>query len=527
MRLFSNFLNKLLSSAVSLSIAVTAVPFTAAPAIAAPACANAYLADTGQDAACGAARIGGRTVTYPKLQWERVSDMPLTERAGSAQVVGSNEALALANRSAKALGLNASDVASAVTLFPSNVPFLVARYNPLDATLRVDLFKLEKSLTNGQKRASLFMAPFTPATGDYWKASRSYIHPASFKAGLTPGVNPFEAFKRSTSDVFHNISMSAAQVAVGHAMRFAGAPVALLQVASPRLSQRTESSGNAFRRKTTTIISGHAKPRWFIAQPAEFMSRSTTLAQAGYCAPDPDRTECAGYETATSGVSFEEFDGGMLSSAENTWELARHSKSGWGFLTILIVAVIGSFALAALAPAVMGTAAAGAAGAGAAGSAAAGMFGNFLVTQGVITGFTSVAAAAAVEAAYIAASLAVVSGANLSSMMTLGPETLLGYSTVIKGTASAGNLDEYQGKLNQRLVGLTQGSFAHGGNVLTGFATTVYGNCAPDQPLSTCTGANGVVQRVDQYDEHNMVEFIRDNNGQVVRHDKPNAHDDR
>lgn len=513
MRLFSRIINKVLSSAVSVALVATSFPLTATRALAAPACASAIAADAGQDATCAAARIGGQLVAFPKMKWERVADMPLAAELGTSRVTGGSEAIQLANRSAEVLGLSPSDVASVVTLFPANVPYIYARYNPVDKTMRIDVFKLEKTLANGERRAGLYVSAFTPEHGNFWKASRSYIHPEAFKAGLTPGVNPFEAFKGDDTNVFHNISLSGAQVAIGHAMRYAGAPVAVMQVAQPRFSQEVRKSGNAFRKKVTTIINGHAKPLWLIAQPAQFMTQTAAMPQAAFCAPDPQRQDCAVFETATSGVSFEEFDGGMLSSAEDKWELERHTKTGWGFLAILIVAVIGSFALAALAPSLglgagVGTAAAS--------GPAMGMFGNFLVGQGIITGFSSVAAAIAVEAAYIAATM-LIAGANLSSVLTLSPLTLLGIVQVAKGFEEPPTLDKYGNLLNAQLTPRTTGNFGTGGPTLTGFRETVLGDCNPDVPLAQCSGASGMIQRVDQYDEHDMVELLRDNNGHIVR----------
>src|SRR5439155_1694684 len=106
-----------------------------------------YAADSGQDPYCGAVRIGAQTVTYPKLQWELVSDMPLATVSSGVQVTGDNEAIKLANRSAAALGMSASDVASVVTMFPANVPYIFARYDPNGGILRIDIFKLEKTLS--------------------------------------------------------------------------------------------------------------------------------------------------------------------------------------------------------------------------------------------------------------------------------------------------------------------------------------------------------------------------------------------
>lgn len=518
MRLFSNFLNKAMSSIVSIAMVVTTFPMAVPRVMAAPVCHSAYAADTGQDAACAGARIGGQTVAYPKLQWERVSEMPLAQiSGGNVAASGGSEAVTLANRSASALGLTAADVASVVTLFPANTPYIFSRYDPLDSTLRIDIFKLEKTIVNGEKRAGLYRASFTPGNGDFWKASRAYIHPDAFKNGNSPGVNPFEAFRNGSSDSFHNVSLTAAQVAVGHAMRYAGAPVAVLQVAETRLSNETQKSGNAFRKKVTTIVKGHAKPRWFIAQPTAFMGRSSNLQMAAYCAADPRVTDCPLYQTAASGVAFEEFDGGMLSAAEDVWELDRQTKSGWGFLAILIVAVVASFALAAIAPALGLGASGAAAGAGAAAGPAAGMFGNLLISQGLMATGATLATTIAVETAAYAVGLALISGANMSSMLAMGSGVVFANATVSKGVADVAPLDVMNTRLNNKINPMTNQDFAQGAATLTSFKQTIVGACDPSSKLANCGGASGVVPRVDQYEEHNMVNFVRDNNGQIVR----------
>jgi hypothetical protein len=515
MRLFSNFLNKTLSSIVSLALVVTSIPLTVPRVMAAPVCNNAYSADAGQAAGCAGTRIGGVPIGYQKLDWQRVSDMPLAASPGSSTVAGGDEAILLANRSAAAMGLKAADVASAVSLFPANVPYIFARYNPLDGTLRVDIFKLEKTVENGVRRAGVYRATFTPSNGDFWKASRSYIHPDAYKAGNTPGVNPFARFIGG-DDYFHGIGMAGAQVAIGHAMRYAGAPLAVLQVAETRTGTETQKSGNAFRKKVTTIVNGFAKPRWFIAQPAAVMQRSTTMPMASLCAPDPTRVSCAVYETATSGVSFEEFDGGMLSNAEEKWELDRQTKSGWGFLAILVVAVVASFALAAIAPA-LGLASSAAAGATAVGAPAAGMMGSLLTAGGVLGASSSILASVALETAVVGSGMALLGGGNLGGMYSFQPSALLGVMPVAKATVDAVDTSVIGQKLNAQVAPRTTSDFAQGGGTLAGFQATVVGNCPVGSTLASCAGATGVVQHMDQYSEQNMYQFVRDNSGQIVR----------
>ena len=523
---FSLKLKQALSALLSVAIALS--PLTPATAQATTFTCSATMADSGQDPRCAAVRVGGVPIAYPKLQWTMVSEVPVAAEAGSTQVVGGSQALALANRTALVLDLAPSDIANLNTTFPANVPYVFARYNPLDMTLRVDLFKLEKSVTSSGPRAHMLHAAFTPAHGDHWRANRSYIHPNAYQAGVTPGVNPFSTFQRAGSEEFHEISLAGAQVAMGHAMRMAGAPLGLLAVTQTRFSQETRRSGNAFRKRVETWTYGHAKPRWMIAMPADVLSRSTTLAFASFCANNPRTDECARYQTAVSGVAFEEFTGGTLNELEERWLVDYQRRSGLGFLGALVLGVIGSFAISAL----MGAAgislgATGAAGTvgGASTGTALGSFGSFLTSNGLITGVTGLGQAIAIEAAYIALRLAVVGGASPGSVIKADLGVLLGNVRVHKGHQSPHSLNAMQQKLNNqvapRVRGSLQAATPGSGGMLRGFSATVLGDCPVGAKLASCTGNSGMVPRVDQFTEQNRVQFTKDTGGNLTRDISP------
>lgn len=524
---FTSRIKRVLSAVVSVALVFTqTLPLSAH---ATTFTCNASLADAGQDPRCAAVRIGGVPVAYPKLQWEKISEVPLASKAGSTEIAGGSQAMTLANRTALALGLSPSDIANVNTTFPANVPYVFARYNPIDLTLRIDLFKLDKQVDTSGAKAYMMHATFTPAHGDHWKANRSYIHPDAYTAGTTPGLNPFSAFLQSGSNEFHNISLAGAQVAVGHAMRMSAAPLGLLAVSETRFSQVTTKSGGLFKKTVRTWTYGHAKPRWMIAQPTDVLSRSTTPAFAAFCANDPNIEECPRYQTAVSGVSFEEFTGGTLLEEEEKWEVDFQKKSGLSFLGALVLGVLGSFAISALmASAGISLGATGAASAvgGASSGTALGSFGSFLTTQGVITGVTGLGQAIAIEAAYVALSMAVVGGANLSSVIAVSPGVLLGSVRVHKGLQSPQELSRIQAKLNTEVSSRVKGEFHKGGpdsgSALKGFNRTVMGDCEVGKKLSECSAsANGMVPRVDQYSEQNRVEFTKETNGSVVRDAKP------
>jgi hypothetical protein len=58
---------------------------------------------------------------------------------------------------------------------------------------------------------------------------------------------------------------------------------------------------------------------------------------------------------------------------------------------------------------------------------------------------------------------------------------------------------------------------------LTAVKETMYGECGAATKLVDCVGANGFIMRMDQYTEHNMVNFMRDNSGNVIRDMTPRA----
>ena len=514
--MFSNKFRKIMSSVLCASLLITTTLTQMANAQSVTCSSSS--ADSGADNRCAAVRIGGVPVSYPKFQWDFVSDLALAPTPGSKTVTGGSQAVTLGNRTALALGLNASDVANVATVFPANVPYVFARYNPYDSTLFIDIFKLEKTSSAAGPRAGLYHTAFSPSHGDKWKANRSYISPSDYQSGVVPGVNPFSSFIKPGSDGFQNISLTAAQVAIGHAMRSVGAPVALLSVASNRLSQTTSTSGGWFTKTTTTTVYGNVSSQWYIAQPTGILDRSTTSTFAAICAADATTSDCPRYATAVSGVSFEQFNGGTLSAIEDQFQLDQSSHTGLSFLGALILVVVGSFALAGiLASAGIVGAAGGATAAGASASAATGTFGSLLLNTGLITEISSVGQAIAIETAYSAVSMAVLGGANLGSTINADPGILMGHVQVAPGFQAAPSSVQYGAILNAQISPRTLTSLtAPGAPLLKGFGQTVTGNCAVGQALAQCAGASGVVPRADQYLEQNYVEFVRDNQGNTL-----------
>lgn len=492
---------------LSISIAMTLLPVRTAHANVSTCDAFASVNGTAPD--CVGATIGGVPYAAPKIKWERVSELQTSVQTGSDNITGTPESIILANRAAQELGISESDLANFATVYPSNVPYVYGRYNPQDATLRIDMFKLERYTENGIPRIGLLHAAFTPEHGNHWLLNRSYISPSAYQLGTSPGVNPFASFARSGSESFHNISLEGAKVAVGHAQRLVGAPMSLLQLMEVRLSQRTKKSGNAFKKKIEMWVYAHAKPRWFIGQPVQTLQRTSTEPMSAMCATDPAASSCPAYATAVAGVNFEEFSGGSLKSNEDTWTIDYKKKSGLGFLGALVLGVLGSFAMAGIMSAAGFGTAAGATTAGTAGTTM-GTWGSFLANSGVISSQMSLAGAIAVEAAFVSGSM-VLQGANLGSIIKADGGILLGNVQTMNGKLTPGDLSEYGRRANAQVSPRTNSSLREmttgSEKTLSAFSGTLLGDCPLNSP--NCANA-GVLPRPDAHVQTNAYKLQKE-----------------
>lgn len=482
-----------------------------APAFAAvPTCMDGYAADRGNSPGCAAVRIGGTPLGFPKLIWTDLARLPVGTGASSntAAVRSGVQTELLANRTAQALGLDPAQVANAVATFPSNVPYVFARYNPMDLTLRVDVFKVEKTTGAGGPTAVMQQMQFTPAHGRIWEANRSYISPDRYRLGSVAGRNPFEAFARVGSDNFHAVNMNAAQVIVGHAMRATGAGVAMMGIAQPRLSSRTTKSGGVFKKTVRTWVYGHAKTTWMVGMPWDALDRTSAGQSAAYCVTDPSSTSCPLYEVANSGVAFETMTGGTLVESEDTWELDFKKSSGLTFAGGLLFGGLLGFGLGGMFALATDFVAFTAMNGG-------GMAwvtspdGVRVSTQTVDVGLSSTP-----FSTRSAAGNRMVSGANLAT--TADPAigltaTLSGLATVGAGTAAAPSLDNYNSKLNSR-IRVTTTSDPTG--ALTDAKNTLFGGCSAGS--TSCAASSGVVPRVNGYVRGDYG-FLRDGSGTVLR----------
>lgn len=463
------------------------------------------VANTGLDDRCAAVDVGGIPVAYPKLQWTWVSALPVSAGNSSSGIIPKDEAVALGNRAALVLGIKPEQLANSVSVAPANVPYVVARYDNNKALLRIDIFKLEKGMKDGVPRAGVLQAMFTPAHGDHWKANRSYISPDAVKYGLSPGVNPFQAFAQPGDDLFHNISFNSAQVAVGHAMRLVGAPFAVLTVPDVTLTQQKKSKRSGFKKTVTLTTTAHSRTRWFVAQPTDTLGRSTSMTSAAFCvnsdAVGPDgKVTCPSYAMAVAGVSFEEFEGGTFNSDVERQVIDVQKKSGYSFGSFL-GAVVGVLALASLGPI-------GGLGALAIGFTSDSDWKNKTLASNapVVESTTAMNSAAPTK-------VLKVGGASLNAQY---PEA---YNVPLpsRSYAPTAPSNKIAGIVTNMTTSVTTQSFVAGTSpTFKSFSTTILGGC-PASALSGQCGTPGIIPRADQYLDSNVARIVRDTQDALVR----------
>lgn len=486
-----------------LTVTTTVLGFQAAmirPAVAAPVC-QSYSANQ-SSAQCSSVRVGGTVMSFPKMQWSLVS----VDATGQLQdmlkvadyknldhnVVSGNEAAAL-------LGLQPSQVPSALSSFPANVPLVVGRYEPLSKSLHVDIFRIERQMLNGKVSNAVYHSVFSPAYGDYWKAAGTYTSADQRKAGAI-GPNPFSAFSSAGSDDFSNITMKGAMVAIGHAQRYVGAPLSLLINMAPSTESYTKKSGGVFKKKVTQYVDYYVKPEYYVGAPVDMQGG----LKVSYCANDPSSDSCFGYQVASSGVSFQKFEGGNMLEGRDFMHQWKQSKSGFTLLAIFAIVFVIAFAFAVLGPAVTGISGS-AGGAGATSVVGAGTWTNILGLAGV--GGTSAASAALIEAGlYTLATGATGSGFGgvygSPTGMLFAQEKALSFPENLSHISA----QEYRDKV------VASGVIGSALDQSTPIVRQqVLGGCSSSSLLKDCTSSTGVVPRADTYTTFNSMEFTRDN----------------
>jgi len=406
------------------------------------------------------------------------------------------------NRAAVATGLSAANVAHLIQLLPSNVPLVLGRYAPTTGDFVVDIYKVDRTVTT----TGVYHAGFTPAQGALWAQAGTYQDPALKQTGATTGANPFAAFvSASNPQVFSSITLDAAQVIVGHAMRYVGSPFGVLIVANPRTTQSTHTSGGIFRKTTTVTVKGYLEPHWYIAAPPQFQPQGTSAA---ICV-DPrvaNPVNCPWYMIAPAMVTFQEWQGGAMPELEDLVTTWSESKSGFTFVFFVVVAFAVSFSASAILYSALGPTASSA---GAEASQAAGSYTAALQGFGIPAGASASPTVGVGGGSLYAGLSELVNGGSLTDVQR-------GYSGAVGNGIFTPSADQTSTQFGQEFTADTETQVINldpltGG--LSGTHAYYVGSCPASQTLAQCQANGqdgGVIPRADTYVELDATRLYQD-----------------
>lgn len=245
-------------------------------------------------------------------------------------------------------GLTADKMSTLMQLPKREATMIFARYVPQENQLVINAVRVEEGRDGYMYLLETY---FTPYSGENWAASRAFLTADERQDIYRAGRNPFEAFKGTdrTDPKFMRIGWDGAMVAVGLAMKHFRSMYSVISVQNLRMAQKVESSGSFLRKKTTIKIDGYAQPTWFIGLPTTVQNWGTAAAICVVpmaTSTDPDTGETIGQScpdeklVAFSGVSFDQWDGGMLPGAEEHIYHWQETKRGFTvlFFTALVMA---------------------------------------------------------------------------------------------------------------------------------------------------------------------------------------------
>jgi hypothetical protein len=500
-----NILNfkKTISSIVMVAYTTLAMIVPMGQAQAAPICkASDPTTAAGGTPGCAVKLFPSGPYAYAKFNWTQVAEVSHSPSSGINLTMASGERVVVSNnRTAAALGLQSNQVADVMSMFPTSVPFVLARYNPQSFELRIDVFKVE---TVGNKKVML-QAPFTPAHGGAYAASMNYATASDKALGQNPGANPFALYNKDGEDAFYNVgSLSGVQVAVGHAMRMAGASVGLVSVAKVRVHQYQTKSGKWYKKTITTHVEGWTKPDWFVVTPPQFQPRGEASA---ICAIEvANASDCPQHLYVQSGVVWTQWEGGTLPAFEDMTSHISESKSSFTLIAWVVVIFAVVFTAGAAAVAAGATA-------GTAFTPAMFVQSLFAAPAASATGaltMSSVLATAAMEAGVLALS-GTVGGAKLNDPIKgtpyFGATSAMSAPTIPEDKWGRSIYDGVQANFdnkpldNMGVRAVTQGAYGAG--------------CAAGAASTACADS-GVVPRPDTGVAGNNVQFWQDNGKPLV-----------
>jgi hypothetical protein len=300
--------------------------------------ARALADECESSAGCVSVTVNGTPVTYPKLAMTPVASYYSGDSAGfSFSLASGDQKKVSLNTAAQALGMSSSQVAQMVASLPSSSSMVYSRMSPMNGTLDVNIFKVVKQ----SKVTTLYLSKFTPQMGNRWRVSKTFAS-QSEKMGGQLGRNPFDQFDAG-DQLFHNVPTNSPYVAEtisGLAARFAGAPVAILNIAHFNERKWTTVAHHFFTTTTTIHTAGDENPIWMIGLPAA-MSADGDVG-ANYCLDGLSGSTCPVAEHQVfSGMAWADWTGGNLPDGVTTVHEFQEKHTGFNFVTfILTVATV-------------------------------------------------------------------------------------------------------------------------------------------------------------------------------------------
>jgi hypothetical protein len=274
------------------------------------------------------------SVRYPLDNWRQLGEIVGRGSGGfDIRMLAGERWITAGREEVGQLGLSSDAVSKLVMAFPGHAAMVFATYSPENAQLRIRVVKAERH-PDGRIRS--FLADFTPHHGERWAAQRHYLSVDERSDTYRAGRNPFASFRAAddTDPVFYNIGWSAAQVAVGHAMRLYNAASGFIAMTDTRWTQTVSRSGNLFRQTVTVTNQAWVRPVWYVALPVDQAPYGT---QAAICTL-PRSTSCPALELlAHSGVSVAQWEGGNMPSPEELLYSWTDSQSGFTVFAFALV----------------------------------------------------------------------------------------------------------------------------------------------------------------------------------------------
>jgi hypothetical protein len=247
--------------------------------------------------------------------------------------------MALGQHTAGVLGLSSAEVGLKAWMQPAiqSHPWVVARFLPERGELRINVIKTIKT-PEGMQR--VVVTDYTPQHGRWHIVRRMFRDKGENWSPYTRGIDPFypKHAGAATDPTFYNMSIGAAQVAVGQAMMHHRAPYAMFVETSLRLDQKQTTSGNFLKKKITTTTVGYARPKIYLASPLTMSTQRNSITPSMMAVICPRTTPCThADQLAFAGFVLEELSGGNIPNIEEEIYRNVESKSSWTGIAFMLV----------------------------------------------------------------------------------------------------------------------------------------------------------------------------------------------